>query len=280
MIEVCGLASGSNGNSFFIRTGADCFLVDAGISCKQICLRLQQIQHHIDEIKGIFITHEHSDHVRGLRVLLKRFPIPVYITEKTYNLLPDVIDERQIHFIESNDRITINSTVIQSLPKSHDAVDPSLFSFYYKDKKISVVSDIGHACENVIEAIKDANIIFLESNYDETMLWEGYYPYFLKQRVAGEYGHLSNAMAGELILNHASPGLEYVLLSHLSENNNTPDIALQTVQSAVKERQDLRHLQTILTSRNGISPLVKIDTEAPRLFDLPQKALNSGLIDM
>jgi phosphoribosyl 1,2-cyclic phosphodiesterase len=266
MIEVCGLASGSNGNAFFIGTGADCFLVDAGISCKQICLRLQQIQHHIDEIKGIFITHEHSDHVRGLRVLLNKFPIPVYITEKTYNLLPEVIDERHVHFIESNDRITINNTVIQSLSKSHDAVDPSLFSFYYKDKKISVVSDIGHACDNVIEAIRDANIIFLETNYDETMLWEGYYPYFLKQRVAGEYGHLSNAMAGELILNHASPHLEYVLLSHLSENNNTPDIALQTFQCAVKERQDLGHLQTILTSRYGISPVVKIDTEAPRLF--------------
>lgn len=268
MIEVCGLASGSNGNAFFIRTGADCFLVDAGISCKQICLRLQQIQHHIDEIKGIFITHEHSDHARGLRVLLNRFPIPVYITEKTYNLLYDVIDGRHLHFIESNDRITINNTVIQSLPKSHDAVDPSLFSFYYKDKKVSVVSDIGQACGNVIEAIKDANIIFLESNYDETMLWEGYYPHFLKQRVAGEYGHLSNATAGELILNHASPQLEYVFLSHLSENNNTPDIALQTFQSAVKERQDLRHLQTILTSRYGISPLVKIDTEAPPLFNI------------
>jgi phosphoribosyl 1,2-cyclic phosphodiesterase len=266
MIEVCGLASGSNGNAFFIRTGADCFLVDAGISCKQICLRLQQIKHHIDEIKGIFITHEHSDHTRGLRVLLNRFPIPVYITEKTYNRLPDVIDDQQFHFIESTDRITINNTVVQSLPKSHDAVDPSLFSFYYKDKKISVVSDIGHACDNVIEAIKDANILFLESNYDETMLWEGYYPYFLKQRVAGEHGHLSNATAGELILNHASPGLEYVLLSHLSENNNTPDIALQTFQSAVKEREDLRHLQTILTSRYGISPVVKMDTEAPRLF--------------
>jgi phosphoribosyl 1,2-cyclic phosphodiesterase len=266
MIEVCGLASGSNGNAFFIRTGADCFLVDAGISCKQICLRLQQIHHHIDEIKAIFITHEHSDHVRGLRVLLNKFPIPVYITEKTYDCLPEMIDARYLHFIESNDRITINNTVIQSLSKSHDAIDPSLFSFYYKDKKISVVSDIGYACDNVIEAIKDADIICLESNYDETMLWEGFYPYFLKQRVAGEFGHLSNAMAGELILNHASPHLQYVLLSHLSENNNTPDIALQTFLSAVRERGDLGHLQTILTSRHSISPVVKIDTEVPRLF--------------
>jgi phosphoribosyl 1,2-cyclic phosphodiesterase len=268
MIEVCGLASGSNGNAFFIRTGADCYLVDAGISCRQICLRLQQIQHHIDEINAIFITHEHSDHVRGLRVLLNKFSIPVYITEKTYRCLSHEIDDSQLHFIQSDTSTTINQTVIRSLPKNHDAVDPSLFIFYYKNKKISVITDSGQGCGNVIEAIKDANIVFLESNYDDTMLWEGFYPYSLKKRVAGEYGHLSNTAAGELILNHASPQLEYVLLSHLSENNNTPDIALQTFQSVIKERRDLRHLQTIVTSRSGISPVIKIDTEAPRLFDL------------
>lgn len=263
MIEVCGLASGSNGNAFFIKTGANCFLVDAGISCRQICLRLQQIGHHIDEIKGIFITHEHSDHIRGLRVLLNRFPVPVYITKKTYNKFPEAIDDRYLHFIESNDSITINNTVIQSLPKSHDAVDPSLFSFCFKNRKVSVVTDVGHVCDNVINAVQDSHILFLESNYDETMLWEGYYPYSLKQRVAGEYGHLSNAMAGDLILNHARQGLEYVFLSHLSENNNTPDIAMDTFQATIKKRNDLQHLQAILTSRHGISPVVEIECLQP-----------------
>jgi phosphoribosyl 1,2-cyclic phosphodiesterase len=266
MIEVCSLSSGSNGNAFFIRTGADCFLVDAGISCRQICLRLQQIKSHIEEIKAIFITHEHSDHVRGLRVLLDRFPIPVYLTERTYNHLPEAITAEQLRFIQADDCLTINHTVIQSLSKSHDAVDPSLFSFFYRDKKISVITDIGYTCGNVIEAVKNAQVVFLETNYDETMLWEGFYPPFLKQRVAGEQGHLSNAMAGELILQHASPGLEYVFLSHLSENNNTPALALETFQAAIKERQDLRSLQTVLTSRHGISPLVKLDSTAPRLF--------------
>ncbi len=260
MIEVCSLSSGSNGNAFFIRTGSDSFLVDAGISCRQICLRLQQIHHHIHEIKGIFITHEHSDHIRGLRVLLNKFPIPLYITEKTYSHLPEAIeiDESQIHWIKSNDFIPFNRSLVQSLSKSHDAVDPTLFSFFYQDKKISVVTDAGYACANVIEAVKNAQIVFLESNYDEVMLREGFYPPFLKQRVAGEYGHLSNTMAGELILDHASPDLEYVFLSHLSENNNTPDIALDTFKSVIKEREDLRCLQTILTSRHGISPLVRM----------------------
>ena len=132
-----------------------------------------------------------------------------------------------------------------------------------KKKRMAVV--FAHD-SHVIEAVKDAQVVFLESNYDETMLWEGFYPPFLKQRVAGEQGHLSNAMAGELILQHASPELEYVFLSHLSENNNTPALALDTFQAAIKAREDLQVLKTILTSRHGISPLVRLDSTAPRLF--------------
>ncbi|NIM16336.1 MAG: MBL fold metallo-hydrolase [Candidatus Aminicenantes bacterium] len=270
MIELCSLSSGSNGNAFFIRTGADAFLVDAGISRKQICLRLQQIKSDIQEIKGIFITHEHSDHIRGLEVLMRKFPMPLYITEETYNNSPCFIDEKYLRFITSNDTITIGNTEIQSLPKSHDAADPSLFCFYYKNKKISIVTDIGYACANVQEAVKDADVVFLESNYDEEMLKNGFYPPFLKRRIAGERGHLSNVMAGELVYNHASQQLEYVFLSHLSENNNKPDIAMDTFKTAVKERDDLQHLQekTLLTSRYGISPMVRMDTEARRLFNI------------
>jgi len=135
MIEVCSLSSGSNGNAFFVKTGTDCFLVDAGISCKQICLRLQQIRSHIDEIKAIFITHEHSDHTRGLRVLLNKFPVPVYITEKTYSNSDLFIDEEYLNFISSNDRVAINGTEIQSLPKSTMRQTPVFLSFFIKVRK-------------------------------------------------------------------------------------------------------------------------------------------------
>lgn len=259
-IKVCSLSSGSNGNAFFIKTGADCFLVDAGLSCRQICLRLQQIQSHISDIKGIFVTHEHSDHIRGLDVLLRKFPVPVYITEKTYNTLPTVIEDKYLNFIKPNDRFTFNETVIQSMPKSHDAVEPTLFSFYYGDKKISVVTDAGYGCDNVAEAIRDANIVFLESNYDEEMLQTGFYPEYLKKRISGQYGHLSNILAGSLILDHASPNLEYVFLSHLSENNNTPTLALETFQSIIRERKDLQALNTLLTSRYEVSEVVEIQS--------------------
>jgi phosphoribosyl 1,2-cyclic phosphodiesterase len=260
MIKVCSLSSGSNGNVFFIKTGADSFLVDAGISCRQICLRLQQIQSHISEIKGIFITHEHSDHIRGLDVLLRKFPIPVYITEKTYDTLPIAIEEKLLHFINSNERLTFNKTVIQSMPISHDAVEPMLFSFYYRGRKISVVTDAGYGCNNVAEAIRDADIVFLESNYDEEMLQTGFYPEYLKKRISGRCGHLSNILAGSLVLDHASPNLEYVFLSHLSENNNTPTLALETFQSIIQEREDLQSLNTLLTSRYEVSEVVEIQS--------------------
>lgn len=260
MIEVCSLSSGSNGNAFFIKTGRDAFLVDAGISCKQICLRLEQIRKKADEIRGIFITHEHSDHVRGLRVFLKRFPVPVYITKETYDRIDVTIENSCLKFIKSDDTIKINETTIRSLPKCHDAVDPALFCFYYKNKKISIVTDVGVACDNVIAAVRDANILFLESNYDEAMLWGGFYPYYLKKRIDGENGHLSNNHAGTVVLNHASGKLEYIFLSHLSENNNSPETALDTFQSIIRERDDLRSIKTILTSRYEVSPKIRIKT--------------------
>lgn len=262
MIEACSLSSGSHGNAFFIKTGADAFLIDAGISCKQICLRLEHIQKQAGDIKGIFITHEHSDHVKGLRVLLKRYPIPVYITEKTYACMELTIDDSCLNLIKSDDTVQINATTIRSLPKCHDAVDPALFSFYYKDKKISVVTDVGVACDNVIEAVKGADVLFLESNYDETMLQDGFYPYPLKKRIDSDHGHLSNVHAASLIREHASPNLECVFLSHLSENNNTPERALSTFLSVIEEREDLGVVKTILTSRYEVSPKIIIDPTA------------------
>ncbi len=256
MVEVCSLASGSNGNSFFIKTGDDVFLVDAGISCKQVCLRLEQLRVRPDAVKGIFITHEHSDHTRGLRVFLKKYPVPVYVTTDTYRQLPDICNYSNLHFIKSKDEVAINKTLIRSLPKSHDAVDPCLFSFYFGGKKISVITDAGSICHNVVEAVQDADVLFLETNYDEQMLWDGEYPYNLKQRIAGDFGHLANDLAGTLVLNHAPVKLQHVFLSHLSENNNTPEKALTTFCSIIKNNDALQKVDTIVASRYQVSPKV------------------------
>ncbi|MCP5109149.1 MAG: MBL fold metallo-hydrolase [bacterium] len=234
--------------------------MDAGISCKQICLRLEQVQSHITDIDGIFITHEHSDHTRGLDVLLRKNPLPVYMTEKTYDRMHISIDPEYLRTFTANGRLTVDQTVIQSLPKSHDAVDPTLFCFHYRGKKISVITDAGHGCENVKEALRDAHIVFLESNYDDEMLRTGLYPPYLKKRIAGPDGHLSNVNAGSLIRDHASPALQYVFLAHLSENNNTPTLAMDTFQTIIKERKDLKKLNTILTSRYHVSEIVELET--------------------
>lgn len=260
MIKLCSLSSGSNGNAFYIKTGKNSFLVDAGISRKQILQRLEQIQGHISEINGIFITHEHSDHIRGLEVLLKNVPRPVYITEKTYNSMSLTIENQYLNIIQSHHRMTIGETEIQSLSKSHDAADPTLFCFHYRGKKISVVTDAGHGCDNVIESIRDADAVFLETNYDEKMLQSGFYPPYLKKRIAGPRGHLSNFNAGSLIRDFASSRLEYVFLSHISENNNTSTLALETFRDIVNQRDDLQDLNTILTSRHNISEVVEITT--------------------
>lgn len=259
MIKLCSLSSGSNGNAIYIKTGKDSFLVDAGISRRQLCLRLEQINAHISEITGVFITHEHTDHVRGLEILMKNSPVPIYITEKTYKNLQLTIDEKYLNLIEQDNRMKINETEIECLSKCHDAVDPALFCFHYKGKKISVVTDAGHGCDNVIDSIRGAHAVFLESNYDEKMLQTGLYPPYLKKRIAGREGHLSNYTAGALIRDHASPCLEYVFLSHISENNNTPTLAMKTFTGIIIERDDLRGMNTLLTSRHGISEIVELE---------------------
>jgi len=260
MIQVCSLASGSNGNAFYIKTGDGCFLVDAGISFKQIRLRLEEVGSGIDEINGIFITHEHSDHVRGLDVLMRRTPVPVYITKRTYESCDLEIKEKYLNFIDPEGSVKMGDTEVQTYLKSHDAAEPTFFCFHTNGKKICVITDIGYACDNVEAAVKEANLLFLESNYDDRMLKTGIYPPYLKRRVAGHLGHLSNVQAGEVIANHAGAHLEYVFLSHLSENNNTPELAAETFQAAIKKRDDLQHLQerTLLTSRHGVSPMVSI----------------------
>jgi len=258
MIEACSLSSGSNGNAFFIKTGDDIFLVDAGISCKQTTLRLQEIGFSLEDLSGIFITHEHQDHVKGLRVILKKYKGPVFISQRTVEQIDAVVPGDQLKILNPGHTCSINGTQVQSLSKSHDAVEPSLFNFFYKGKFISVITDLGYPCKNVIESVQQANLLFLESNYDDHMLANGPYPSFLKKRIAGKYGHLSNTHTASLVLNHGTPELEYIFLSHLSENNNNPSRAINTFISLTQERKDLGNMKTLLTSRHEVSSKIQL----------------------
>ena len=227
MIEICALASGSNGNCYYIGNNTDAVLIDAGISSKQIILRMQSRQLSPAKIRAVFITHEHIDHVRGARVLSNKLGAPVYYTSGTYNAIRAEERAANSRFFTAGDTITIGPFQIHSFTKNHDAAEPCSFRIEYEQNNVGVFTDIGEACENVQSNLKQCRAVFLESNYDHEMLWKGAYPYPLKQRVASTVGHLSNDQSLELVKTHAGDKLEYIFLSHLSKENNTPQKAYQ-----------------------------------------------------
>ncbi|MCK3682733.1 MBL fold metallo-hydrolase [Maribellus sp. YY47] len=230
MLEICAIASGSNGNCYYIGNRADAVLIDAGISTKQILLRMKERGLNPAKIKALFITHEHSDHMRGARVFGKKLQVPVYMTAKTYNSSYKNLRPDYPKFFSPEETIEVGDFSIHPVLKNHDAAEPCSFRIEYRNRNIGVFTDIGEACNNVKTHLQLCDSLFLESNYDEKMLWEGNYPWHLKKRVASEVGHLSNTQAYDLLHQHAGDKLQCVFLSHISKENNTPEIALTTMQ--------------------------------------------------
>lgn len=229
MLEICAIASGSNGNCYYIGNETHAVLVDAGISCKQIVQRMKDRNLNPLKVKAVFITHEHSDHLSGARVFGNRLHVPIYMTSKTYygayrNQRPDYPK-----FFNPGETISVGDFAIHSFLKNHDASEPCSFRIQYGGKNIGVFTDIGEACENVTQHLKMCDCLFLETNYDETMLWNGSYPWFLKKRVASDVGHLSNKQAFDLLHSHSGENLKCVFLSHLSKENNTHEIAYESM---------------------------------------------------
>jgi phosphoribosyl 1,2-cyclic phosphodiesterase len=231
MVQICALASGSNGNCYYIGDEYDAVLVDAGISRRQVIDRMKEMGLKPEKVRGVFISHEHSDHSRGVRVLAQKLNIPVFMTAITFNnSFPVNQPEKYIPFRPS-DVVELGSIKIHTFSKSHDAVEPCSFVIEVQDKYIGVLTDIGEPCSNVQQYVGKCHALFLEANYDEKMLWEGGYPPHLKHRVASKRGHLSNVQALQLVQDHAGEHLQIIYLSHLSEENNTPEIAKSAFQS-------------------------------------------------
>lgn len=231
MLEICAIASGSNGNCYYVGNEKDAILIDAGISAKQIILRMKERGLNPAKVKAVFVSHEHSDHMRGVRGVNKKLQVPIFLTVKTHsglykNLRPDCPK-----FFTPGNTIEVGEFTIHSFLKNHDASEPCSFRVQYKEKNIGVFTDIGEPCDNVKSHLQKCDGLFLEANYDEKMLWEGRYPYFLKQRVASEVGHLSNDQAFELLDKHVGENLQCVFLSHISKENNTPEIASKRMDS-------------------------------------------------
>ena len=258
MMKMSAIASGSNGNSYYVESETDSVVVDLGISCKEFVSRMRQNKLNPNRLSGIFVTHEHSDHIRGIDVFCRRFEIPLYITEKTFNATKLKINDRLVNFIKSNDNIKLGNLKINSFIKNHDAIDPCSFLLSSEGKNISVMTDIGIPCQNIIDALKKSDVTFLASNYDDEMLAQSKYPYFLKERISGNAGHLSNYQASMLVLEHAMPRLKKVFLSHLSGNNNTPELAYNYFKKAIEQRKDL-NIQTVVFSRSEASKVFELE---------------------
>ena len=222
-LSAASLNSGSNGNCYYIESANDAVLIDAGISCKEVEKRMARLGLSPKKIRAVFITHEHTDHIYGLSSFLKKYPVPVYVTQDTLKQGVDV-PVHLVHSFKSHSAIIIGELSITAFPKLHDAVDPFSFIVTCSNVTVGVFTDIGFACNNVIHYFRQCNAAFLEANYDTEMLQNGRYPVVLKKRISGGKGHLSNAQALDFFITHKPAFMTHLFLSHLSQNNNRPAI--------------------------------------------------------
>jgi len=221
-LYITSLNSGSNGNCYYIGNETEAVLIDAGISCRETELRMQNLGLNIKKLKAIFISHEHGDHIKGLITLSKKHQLPVYITEGTHKGARIRLEKNLINRFRADEPIRIGSLSITPFSKFHDADDPHSFIVSNESVTVGIFTDLGRACKNLIKHFKKCNAAFLEANYDEDMLMNGDYPVYLKNRITNGHGHLSNNESLELFLKHRPAFMSHLILSHLSQNNNDP----------------------------------------------------------
>ncbi|MFC1541812.1 MBL fold metallo-hydrolase [Candidatus Latescibacterota bacterium] len=257
-MKICLLASGSKGNSMYIESHDTALIIDQGISHKELIKRMTSRGLDSEKIKAILVTHEHSDHIRGVGISSRCLGIPVYATIGSLSKMDSIFNgSEQVIPIESGITFNIGSMEIHPFNISHDAEDPVQYCILAGKKKISVVTDIGFMSTLVTERIKNSDLLVIEANHDVEMLLTGSYPWQLKQRVKGRTGHLSNRNAAETIFNISKNGLPKIILAHLSEENNRADVAERAVRELF-EKHD-RKLGFLMTaSQTEPTPIIAI----------------------
>jgi len=232
MLNLISLFSSSKGNSTYVFSENTKLLIDAGVSSKRLTESLTKLDVNPEDISGILITHEHSDHIKGIKVFAKKYNIPVFASSKTWNALVslELPSYLKNEFIP-NQEFKIGDIDIFPFSIPHDAIDPCGFNFICNENKVTVATDIGHITTNLLKSFENSETILLESNHDVSMLRAGNYPYHLKQRIFGNTGHLSNVTSAETVEYLIKKGTKNFILAHLSEENNLPSLALETVKS-------------------------------------------------
>ena len=240
-MRLCSISSGSDGNCIYVGGKDANILVDAGISGKKIEAGLKAIDVDPQKLDGIFITHEHTDHVSGIGVMARRYHIPIYATVETmYAMLHTKnvgrIPEELMHYIQPEQNVNIKDLMISPFSISHDASNPVAYTFECDGHKMGIATDLGTYDQEIVEKLKGTEVLLLEANHDVNMLQVGPYPYMLKQRILGNKGHLSNMLSARLLCELLGEHLKHVILGHLSKENNFPDLAYETVKCEIEQQ--------------------------------------------
>jgi phosphoribosyl 1,2-cyclic phosphodiesterase len=238
-LNFCSLSSGSSGNCYYLGNEFHGILIDAGISATSIRKFLKNIGISMQSIMGVLVTHNHSDHIKGLEVLTRKNHLPAFTTPKIWESILNPrtkITRDCIRDIPLQEKFHLAGFDIEAFPVYHDAPETIGFQICAGDKIITIATDLGHICQTAAPYIKEANLLVIESNYDEEMLVNGRYPYYLKARIRSDHGHLGNLQTSVFLADIISDNLSHICLAHLSKNNNTPEKALQTLMQTLSER--------------------------------------------
>jgi len=232
VIRVSTLASGSSGNAILVRSASTSLLIDAGLSAKALSAQLESLDTPPKSLAGILLTHEHGDHIRGLRILSTTHAIPVFTTALTARELRPTIPSADWRLFQSGSAFELGDFRISAFSVPHDAADPVGYVISHGTSSFAVATDLGHPTRQVVNSLRGVNALFVESNHDETLLQnDTKRPWSIKQRIMSRHGHLSNQSAATLVAEIASPSLSHVLLAHLSEDCNSPELAASTVRA-------------------------------------------------
>lgn len=223
-LYIASLNSGSNGNCYYVGNSKDAVLVDAGLSCRETEKRMKQAGLSMSKVRAIFISHEHSDHIKGVTVLSKKYSLPVYITPKTMQYGRLFVDDHLTKTFTHGEPVRIHQIQVTAFKKLHDAVEPHSFIIENNGVTVGVFTDIGRPCDNLAHYFQKCHAAFLEANYDTSMLELGKYPIQLKNRIRGGQGHLSNMQALQFFREFRPAHMSHLLLSHLSQDNNSPKL--------------------------------------------------------
>lgn len=234
-MRMCSIASGSSGNCIYVGSDNHHILIDAGISGKRVEAGLRELELSGKDIDGILLTHEHSDHIKGLGVLARKYGVPIYATPGTAGAVKAMsglgrIDDSLFVEIHADQDFQIGDLKVSPFHISHDAAEPVAYRIACGEKKMAVATDLGVYTDYTVEHLKGLDVLLLEANHDIHMLQVGAYPYYLKQRISGDLGHLSNETAGKLLCEVLHDDLKAIVLGHLSKENNYAELAYETVK--------------------------------------------------